>query len=169
MKTGILALLGITILAACSAETVSTVSPSTTSQAPLPEVGNVKASVIPEWCNNLPENTIFSIYACGTAKSDTLSMARTRAQLDAKRQLADILQNQISTSLTEQTKDGKTTTEQDTENYSKELTIRGYQRLKEETISVENGYQHFILMEMDIGVSSMDLNKELDKTVNQSE
>jgi hypothetical protein len=169
MKTGILALIGISILAACSAETVSKVSSSTTSQAPLPEVGNVKASVIPEWCNNLPENTIFSIYACGTAKSDTLSMARTRAQLDAKRQLADILQNQISTSLTEQMTEDSTSTEQETESYSKDLTIRGYQRLKEETISVENGYQHFILIEMDIGVSSMDLNKELDKTVNQSE
>ena len=68
MKTGILALIGISILAACSAETFSTVSSSTTSQAPLPEVENVKASVIPEWCNKLPENTIFSIYACGTAK-----------------------------------------------------------------------------------------------------
>jgi hypothetical protein len=169
MKTGILALLGITILAACSAETVSTVSPSTTSQAPLPEVGNVKASAIPEWCNNLPENTIFSIYACGTAKSDTLSMARTRAQLDAKRQLADILQNQISTSLTEQMTETSTSVTQDTSSSSQDITVRGYQRLKEETISVENGFQHFILMEMDIGVASMDLKKELDKTVNQGD
>ena len=169
MKTEILALIGITILAACSAETVSTVSFSTTSQTPLPEVGNVKASVIPEWCNNLPENTIFSIYACGTAKSDTLSMARTRAQLDAKRQLADILQNQISTSLTEQMTETTTSVTQDTSSSSQDITVRGYQRLKEETISVENGFQHFILMEMDIGVSSMDLKKELDKTVNQGD
>jgi hypothetical protein len=48
------------------------------------------------------------------------------------------------------------------------MIVRGYQRLKEETITIENGYQHFILMEMDIGTYGKDLNKELDKTVNQS-
>jgi hypothetical protein len=96
-------------------------------------------------------------------------MARTRAQLDAKRQLADILQNQISTSLTEQMTETTTSVTQDTSSSSQDITVRGYQRLKEETISVENGFQHFILMEMDIGVSSMDLKKELDKTVNQGD
>ena len=168
MKTGILALIGITILAACSTETVSTVSTSTTSQTSLPEVGNVKVSVIPEWCNNLPDNTVFRIYACGTAKSDTLSMARNRAQLDAKRQLADIMQNEIATSITEQMTEDSTTVNQDTTSSSQDMMVRGYQRLKEETITIENGYQHFILMEMDIGTYSKDLNKELDKTVNQS-
>jgi hypothetical protein len=168
MKTGILALIGITILAACSTETVSTVSTSTTSQASLPEVGNVRVSVIPDWCNNLPDNTVFSIYACGTAKSDTLSMARNRAQLDAKRQLADIMQNKIATSITEQMTEDSTTVNQDTTSSSQDMMVRGYQRLKEETITIENGYQHFILMEMDIGTYSKDLNKELDKTVNQS-
>lgn len=168
MKTGILALIGITILVACSTETVSTVYISTTSQASLPEVGNVKVSVIPEWCNNLPDNTVFSIYACGTAKSDTLSMARNRAQLDAKRQLADIMQNKIATSITEQMTEDLTTVNQDTTSSSQDMMVRGYQRLKEETITIENGYQHFILMEMDIGTYSKDLNKELDKTVNHS-
>jgi hypothetical protein len=168
MKIGILALIGITILAACSTETVSIVSTSITSQASLTKVGNVKVLVIPEWCNNLPDNTVFSIYACGTAKSDTLSMARNRAQLDAKRQLADIMQNKIASSITEKMTEDSTTVNQDTTSSSQDIMVRGYQRLKEETITIENGYQHFILMEMDIGTYSKDLNKELDKTVNQS-
>lgn len=167
MKTGFIALIGMVVLSACSAETVSSVSTSSKASV-APEVGNVKASSIPDWCNNLPENTVFSIYACGTAKSDTLSMARTRAQLDAKRQLADIMQNQIATSITEQMTEDSTTVNQDTTSSSQDMIVRGYQRLKEETITIENGYQHFILMEMDIGTYSKDLNKELDKTVNQS-
>ena len=48
------------------------------------------------------------------------------------------------------------------------MLARGYLQLNEETITIENDYQHFILMEMDIGTYSKDLNKELDKTVNQS-
>ena len=50
---------------------------------------------IPDWCAQLPSSD-FALYACGIGNSGNLTMARRRAALDAKRQLADSIDSQIS-------------------------------------------------------------------------
>ena len=52
-------------------------------------------SDIPDWCTELPSSD-FALYACGIGDSGNLTMARNRATLDAKRQLADSIDSQIS-------------------------------------------------------------------------
>ena len=58
------------------------------------------ASNIPDWCNILPTE-IDHVYACGEAKSERLNIARKRAVLDAKRQMADIINGRISSVMRE--------------------------------------------------------------------
>ena len=59
------------------------------------EAAEAVVSDIPDWCLNLPisEN---ALYACGSGDSSNLNMSRTRATLDAKRQLADMIDSEIS-------------------------------------------------------------------------
>jgi len=104
-------------------------------EAALPPIPSEVVKDVPDWCLNMPVSEM-SLFACGIGSSADLTMARSKATLDAKRQLADILQNQISTSLTEQMTETSTSVTQDTSSSSQDITVRGYQRLKEETISV---------------------------------
>ncbi len=53
------------------------------------------ANNIPDWCARLPSSN-FALYARGLGNSGNLTMARKRAALDAKRQLADSIDSQIS-------------------------------------------------------------------------
>ena len=50
---------------------------------------------IPDWCLNVPISD-FALAACGTGESASMNMARNRATLDAKRQLADSIDSEIS-------------------------------------------------------------------------
>ena len=59
------------------------------------EIVETTATNFPDWCLNLPSSD-FALYACGTGLSSNLNMSRTRANLDAKRQLADQIDSQIS-------------------------------------------------------------------------
>ena len=52
-------------------------------------------SDIPSWCIELPKSNL-AIYSCGVGNSSNLNLARSRALLDAKRQLADQIDSEIS-------------------------------------------------------------------------
>ena len=53
------------------------------------------ADDIPDWCLNVPISD-FGLSACGAGESTSMNMARNRAILDAKRQLADSIDSEIS-------------------------------------------------------------------------
>ena len=52
-------------------------------------------SDIPRWCIELPKSNV-AIYSCGIGNSLQLNLARSRALLDAKRQIADQIDSEIS-------------------------------------------------------------------------
>ena len=52
-------------------------------------------SDIPSWCIELPKSNV-AIYSCGIGNSSQLNLARSRALLDAKRQIADQIDSEIS-------------------------------------------------------------------------
>ena len=61
---------------------------------------------MPTWCENLKQEP-FQIKACGIAKSSNLQTSRTRSELDARKQITKILNNQCNSSEQEETVDGK--------------------------------------------------------------
>ena len=61
---------------------------------------------MPTWCENLKQEP-FQIKACGIAKSSNLQTSRTRSELDARKQITKILNNQCNSSEQEETINGK--------------------------------------------------------------
>ena len=59
------------------------------------ETAETVVSNIPDWCSNVPTSE-YAHYACGIGESSNLSIARTRANLNAKSQLADMIDSEIS-------------------------------------------------------------------------
>jgi len=60
---------------------------------------------MPSWCENLQQEP-FQFKACGIAKSSNLQTSRTRSELDARKQISKILNNQCSSSEKESTRNG---------------------------------------------------------------
>ena len=126
-----------------------------------------KQSVVltmPDWCSMLPTERDH-LYACGIAKSNNLNFARRRALLDAKRQIADIINGRISSIMTEfvsltndslnmeiNEKSGMVT-----QNLIAETGLWGYEQIGSETEVVDRAYRHFILVRFPIGEASMRL------------
>ena len=48
---------------------------------------------VPSWCENLKQEP-FQLKACGIDKSSNLQTSRTRSELDARKQISKILNNQ---------------------------------------------------------------------------
>lgn len=121
-------------------------------------------SNIPDWCNILPTE-IDHVYACGEAKSGSLNMARKRAVLDAKRQMADIINGRISSVMREFVT--KTDIENDqsslsrieiiTTNTIEEVGLWGYEQIGSETQPEGNQFRHYVLVRFPIGMASMQL------------
>ena len=97
------------------------------------------AGRIPDWCSAPPENTVFRISACGVANAINLSMAKNRALLDAKRQLADVVNGAIEFA------------NNTVVSSASDVPIRGYKRLAEETKTIKGRAYHFVLLQMEIG------------------
>ena len=126
-----------------------------------------KQSVVltmPDWCSMLPTERDH-LYACGIAESNNLNFARRRALLDAKRQLADIINGRISSIMTEfvsltndslnmeiNEKSGMVT-----QNLIAETGLWGYEQIGSETEVIDRTYRHFILVRFPIGEASMRL------------
>ena len=126
-----------------------------------------KQSVVltmPDWCSMLPTERDH-LYACGIAKSNNLNFARRRALLDAKRQLADIINGRISSIMTEfvsSTNDSLNSeiTEKSrmvTQNLIAETGLWGYEQIGSETELIDRAYRHFILVRLPIGEAGMRL------------
>ena len=111
------------------------------------------AGRIPDWCSAPPENTVFRISACGTANAINLSMAKNRALLDAKRQLADVVNGAIefaNNTLVSSASD---------------VPIRGYKRLAEETMTIKGRAYHFVLLQMEIGPAADLMTQSLEYSI----
>ena len=110
---------------------------------------------IPDWCNAPPENTVFRISACGTANAINLSMAKNRALLDAKRQLADVVNGAIEFA------------NNTVVSSASDVPIRGYKRLAEETKTIKGRTYHFVLLQMEIGPAADLMTQSLEYSIDR--
>lgn len=115
----------------------------------------IAAGRIPDWCAAPPENTIFRVSACGTANSPTLSMAKSRALLDAKRQLADVVNGAVEFA------------NNSVVSSANEVPIRGYRRISEETLTIKGRLHHFVLLQMEIGPAADLMTKSLEYSIDR--
>lgn len=121
-------------------------------------------SDIPDWCAELPSSD-FALYACGIGKSTSLTMARNRATLDAKRQLADSIDSQISSRMddfldsigTGDNEEIRQQSEVVTKNVTIEAQLIGYKQTKSETQNVGTKFWHYVLVEYPIGQANQAL------------
>ena len=128
-------------------------SSETTSRVDKPATKTLAASRIPDWCNAPPENTVFRISACGVANAINLSMAKKRALLDAKRQLADVVNGAVEFA-------NNTVVSSATD-----VPIRGYRRLAEETKTIKGRAHHFVLLQMEIGPAADVMTRSLEYSI----
>ena len=73
-------------------------------------IKNEKEDIIwamPSWCENIKQEP-FQFKACGIAKSPNLQTSRTRSELDARKQISKILNNQCRGTEKEESRNGKT-------------------------------------------------------------
>jgi hypothetical protein len=129
-------------------DTVNTAPP-----AEKPATRAIAAGRIPNWCGSPPENTVFRISACGTANAVNLSMAKNRALLDAKRQLADVVNGAVKFA-------SDTVVSSATD-----VPIRGYRRLAEETKNIKGRTYHFVLLQMEIGPAADVMTRSLEYSI----
>lgn len=111
------------------------------------------AGRIPDWCSAPPENTVFRISACGAANAINLSMAKNRALLDAKRQLADVVNGAIEFA------------NNTVVSSASDVPIRGYKRLAEETKTIKGRAYHFVLLQMEIGPAADLMTQSLEYSI----
>lgn len=141
------------------ADKADQVAPSTTVQKkPSIKTAQPKAIAagrIPDWCAVPPENTIFRVSACGTANASSLSMAKSRALLDAKRQLADVVNGAVEFA------------NNSVVSSANEVPIRGYRRVSEETLTIKGRLHHFVLLQMEIGPAADLMTKSLKYSIDR--
>ena len=113
------------------------------------------AGRIPDWCSAPPENTVFRISACGAANAINLSMAKNRALLDAKRQLADVVNGAIEFA------------NNTVVSSASDVPIRGYKRLAEETKTIKGRAYHFVLLQMEIGPAADLMTQSLEYSIDR--
>ena len=113
------------------------------------------AGRIPDWCSAPPENTVFRISACGVANAINLSMAKNRALLDAKRQLADVVNGAIEFA------------NNTVVSSASDVPIRGYKRLAEETKTIRGRAYHFVLLQMEIGPAADLMTQSLEYSIDR--
>ena len=127
-------------------------------------------SNIPKWCLNPPISD-FTLTACGAGESASMNMARNRAILDAKRQLADSIDSEISSRMEDFLKstgmDANEQVKQASEIVTKNTTIQakliGYKQTKTDAISMNGKYQFYVLIEYPIGKANQALLNQIKK------
>ena len=125
-------------------------------------------SDIPSWCIELPKSNV-AIYSCGVGDSSQLNLARSRALLDAKRQIADQIDSEISSLMddfmdtigTDAGEQVRRETQVVTRNVIANAKLSGYVQKETETQNIGTKYQHSILMEYPIGAANTALMKQL--------
>ena len=139
------------------------------------EVVETTANNFPDWCLNLPSSD-FALYACGTGLSSNLNMSRTRANLDAKRQLADQIDSQISSRMedflqsigTGENEQIKQQGEIITKNVTVEAQLAGYKQKKTEVQNIGSKFQIYVLLEYPIGKANQILVNQIKQDENLS-
>jgi len=119
---------------------------------------------IPNWCLNVPISDI-ALSACGAGESASMNMARNRAILDAKRQLADSIDSEISSRMEDFLKStgmgSNEQVKQASEIVTKNTTIKaklvGYKQVNSKAFSMGNKYQFYVLIEYPIGEANQAL------------
>ena len=125
---------------------------------------------IPKWCLNPPISD-YALAACGAGESASMNMARNRAILDAKRQLADSIDSEITSRMEDFLKStGMNTNEQvkqASEIVTKNTTIQakliGYKQTKTDAFSMNGKYQFYVLIEYPIGKANQALLNQIKK------
>ena len=125
---------------------------------------------IPKWCLKPPISD-FALAACGTGESTSMNMARNRAILDAKRQLADSIDSEISSRMEDFLKstgmDKNEQVKQASEIVTKNTTVQakliGYKQTKTEAFSMNGKYQFYVLIEYPIGKANQALLNQIKK------
>jgi len=125
---------------------------------------------IPDWCLNVPISD-FALAACGAGESASMNIARSKAILDAKRQLADSLDSDISAKTDGYAKAIGTGTNEQVQsafeevikNVSAEAKLIGYKQTKTKAFSRANKYQFFVLLEFPIGKANQALLNQIQK------
>ena len=125
---------------------------------------------IPKWCLNPPVSD-FALAACGAGESASMNMARNRAILDAKRQLADSIDSEISSRMEDFLKStGMDTNEQVkqaseivTKNTTTQAKLIGYKQTKTDAFSMNGKYQFYVLIEYPIGKANQALLNQIKK------
>jgi hypothetical protein len=121
-------------------------------------------SDMPDWCLNIPgsDNALF---ACGMGESSNLNMSRTRATLDAKRQLADMIDSEISSRMEDflnsvGTGDNEQIQQQSeiiTKNVTIEAKLTGYRQVQAEAQNIGSKFQVYVLLEYPVGKANQAL------------
>ena len=127
---------------------------------------------IPKWCLNPPMSD-YALSACGTGVSANMNMARNRAILDAKRQLADSIDSEISSRMEDFLKSTgmgsneqvKQASEIITKNTTIQAKLIGYKQTKSDAVSMDGKYQFYVLIEYPVG----DANKALLNQIKQDD
>ena len=129
-------------------------------------------SDIPSWCIELPKSNV-AIYSCGIGNSSQLNLARSRALLDAKRQIADQIDSEISSRMEDFLKSTgmgsneqvKQASEIITKNTTIQAKLIGYKQTKTDAVSMDGKYQFYVLIEYPVG----DANKALLNQIKQDD
>jgi hypothetical protein len=150
-------------LTACSDKTKSLLEEA----APPPTPSQV-VDDLPDWCMTMPESD-GSLFACGIGSSTDLTMARSKATLDAKRQLADMIDSEISSRMDDFLSSIGATTQENikkqseivTKNVTVEASLSGYKQADQEVQAINNSYQAYILLEYPIGQANRALMNQI--------
>ena len=125
---------------------------------------------IPKWCLNPPLSD-YALSACGVGESANMNMARNRAILDAKRQLADSIDSEISSRMDDFLKSTgmgsneqvKQASEIITKNTTIQAKLIGYKQTKTDAVSMDGKYQFYVLIEYPVGDANTALLKKKKK------
>ena len=128
-------------------------------------------SEIPGWCIEPPKSNV-ATFACGSGLSMNLNIARTRALLDAKRQIADVFYGDISTKVKEFVSSTGSENNEEvlqkittaTQNTIVQAKLIGYSQKETETQAIGTKYRHYILLEYPHGAANNAFMDELRKS-----
>ena len=114
----------------------------------------VQSNQIPDWCLDFIEDDHL-IKACGIADSKSLSMARSRATMDAKRQIADQVNGMISSTMEEivtsilsnENEETASKIEVITNSVIRKTKLSGYKIVQKHLIRTAAKYTYVVLIE----------------------
>ena len=106
-----------------------------------------------------------ALYACGDGESSNLNMSRTRATLNAKSQLADMIDSEISSRMedflssvgTGSNEQIQQQSEIITKNVTIEAKLTGYKQIQAEVQNIGSKFQVYVLLEYPVGKANQAL------------